>query len=424
MALGEPPVHRRQYGKSGLEAVRWAGLWTAKRRHRRPEMKRYALPQVGTFVGLDVHKRQVVAAMLLPDGELLEGAFATTDQGLRKLRKWVLARSEGAVQLCYEAGSSGFALQRQLGSSEVPCMVVAPSCTPRRAGDLVKTDRRDARKLAELLRAGLLTEVHPPTEEEEGVRDLIRCREDARRALHCAKQQVLKFLDRKGLLYTGSTWTLKHWAWLRGLRLEGRAAQFSLEQYLLAVEQDQERLATLDREIGEVARSEPYRELVGMLCSFRGIDTLTAMILLGEVYEFGRFSSPRELMSFLGLTPSEESSGERERRKGITKTGNRHVRRVLVQVAWQYARRPGVGVTLTRRREGQPGWVIALADKAMQRLTRRYQRLVNRGKSPGVAVIAVARELVGFLWALLRPERSGEGGGGGSPVAQLGQAST
>jgi transposase len=316
-------------------------------------------------------------------------------------------KSQGTVSVCYEAGPTGFGLQRKLSAFGFDCVVIAPSCTPVKPSDRVKNDRVDARNLAQMLRAGELTVVHPPTEEEEAARDLVRCREDIRGAVHQAKQQLLKFLDRQGLRYSGNTWTQKHWLWLRGLTLPTLAGQRTLDLYRLRVEQALEQLSAADREIVELSESEPYRELVGRLCSLRGIDTLTAMIVLAEVYEFGRFSSPRELMRFLGLTPSEDSSGEREKRGGITKAGNKHVRRVLVQVAWQYARRLGVGVTLTRRRQGQPSWVIAMADKAMQRLHRRYCRLVNRGKSRPVAVIAVARELVGFLWALLRPEKAG-----------------
>lgn len=367
-------------------------------------MKEYALVEVRTFVGIDVHRDRLVVAMLLPSGELREKGFDHDGRGVNRLVKWVGSEAAGEVVLCYEAGSSGFELQRRLGEKGLDCRVVAPSLVPKKPGERVKTDRRDARKLAELLRAGMLTEVHPPTEDDEALRDLLRCRDDVRRALHQARQQVLKFLDRHGLRYVGSTWTDNHWAWLRRISLERGPARIALESWILAVEQAQERLAHLDAEITALSETEPYREPVGRLRCFRGIDTHTAMVLVAELHGFARFRSPRELMSYLGLTPSEESSGEREKRGGITKTGNRHVRRLLVEAAWQYHRRAAIGVVLSRRRAGQPGWVIAIADRAIQRLHRKYHRLIARGKSAPVAAVAIARELVGCLWAVLHSE--------------------
>lgn len=363
-----------------------------------------ALSRAGTFVGVDVHKRRLVSVLLLPSGELRERTFDHDGRGLLRLVRWVRSEAVGGVELCYEAGPCGFEPQRRLVGHGLVCRVIAPSLVPRKPGDRVKTDRRDARKLAELLRAGLLTEVHPPTAEEEAERDLLRCREDARRALHSARQQVRKFLDRQGLSYRGNSWTRRYWEWLRSIRLATSAGQWAFDAWLLAVEQAEARVVDLDAKIAQLSESERHREAVGRLRCFRGIDTYTAMVLRAELHSFGRFVSPRELMSYLGLTPSEESSGDRERRGGITKTGNRHVRRLLIEAAWHYLRRPSVGGVLSRRRDGQPGWVIALADRTMQRLYRRYHRLVARGKSSAVAAVAVARELAGSLWAVLREE--------------------
>jgi transposase len=285
-------------------------------------MLRYGLLEERTFVGLDVHKRKIVAAMLLPDGEVLERSFQHTETGMRRLAKWVETKADGAVACCYEAGPCGFGVQRELVRREIDCHVVAPSLIPIRAGDRVKTDRRDARKLASLLRAGELTRVHPPTPEEESVRDLCRCREDCRRALHRARQQLLKFLDRHSIRSDHNNWTKSHRQWVASLKFDDRSAALSFEHYRLAVEQCEDRLASLDRSIEEIGEEAPYAEVVGALRCFRGIKTLTAMILVSELYAIGRFTSPRELMSYVGLTPSEHSSGESESRGGITKAGN------------------------------------------------------------------------------------------------------
>ncbi len=285
------------------------------------------------------------------------------------------------------------------------CEVVAPSLIPFKPGERIKSDRRDARKLAELLRAGLLTEVHAPTQDEEAVRDLCRCREDAREDLTRVRHRMSKFLLRRGCTYnlTRKAWGRLHRQWLRGLKFERAADQAIFDDYLLAIEQVEERLCSLDARLGSIAEQEPYREPVAWLRCFRGIDTTTALSLVAELHDFRRFTSARALMAYLGLVPSEHSSGEGRRRGAITKTGNRHVRRLLVETAWHYRHRPTVGLTLRRRRHGQPARVIALADRAQQRLCRRYARMAARGKPHNKIVVAIARELVGYLWATLGP---------------------
>ena len=253
-----------------------------------------------------------------------------------------------------------------------------------------------------MLRAGLLTEVRPPSEEEESVRDLCRCREDIKEDLQRSRQRLGKFLLRRGLRYgVGRAWTQRHRQWLWSIKLEHRAAQATIEEYLLGVEQFETRLRELDKTIGEMAESEPYREQVGWLRCFRGIDTLTAMILLAELHDFRRFTSARQLMSYLGLVPGERSSADSVRRGRITKTGNSHVRRILVEAAWHYRHKPTTGKSLRDRREGQPPEVIAIAERATRRLHRRYWRLVSLTKPPQKAITAVAREFVGFIWAAL-----------------------
>jgi len=366
------------------------------------------MDEVSTCVGLDVHKKDIVVAMLKPSArEPVTWTVANEPRAVRRLVKKLKREGVGAIRCAYEAGPCGYVLKRQLEALGVACQVIAPSLIPHAPGNRIKTDRRDARRLAEMLRAGLLIEVHPPSEEEEAVRDLCRCREDLKQDLARCRQRIGKFLLRKGLRYgAGSSWTQRHRRWLWNLELEHRAARTALEEYLVGMDQLEVRLRELDASIADIANSEAYREQVGWLRCFRGIDTLSAMIILAELHDFRRFASARQLMSYLGLVPSERSSGETTRRGGITKAGNSHVRRLLIEAAWHYRSKPTVGVSLHKRREGQPAPVVALADQAMRRLHRRYWRLVSVNKPPQKAVTAVARELVGFIWGALQTNRA------------------
>lgn len=362
-----------------------------------------------TWVGLDVHQEQIVVAMLLgSEPKAVEWKVAHEAAGVKRLARELRQAGDEGVHCVYEAGPCGYALQRQLVALGVRCQVIAPSLVPRKPGDRIKTDRRDARKLAELLRAGLLTEVHPPTAEEEAVRDLCRCREDAREDLMRARHRVGKMLLRRGVRYRdGRAWTVRHRRWLWGLVWEHAAERAVFEDYLLALDQVEARLRGLEQKLAEQAQEKPYCIAAGWLRCFRGIDTITAMTLLGELHDIRRFRTPRQLMSYLGLVPSEHSSGERVRHGGITKAGNRHVRRVLVEAAWHYRHRPAVGRALRQRRQGQPAAVVALADRAQQRLHRRFHRLLlGRGKPAQQVVVAVARELAGFVWAALSLQRA------------------
>jgi transposase len=284
----------------------------------------------------------------------------------------------------------------------VICDVIAPSLIPVKPGERVKTDRRDARKLAEYHRQGILTTVHPPTKTEESVRDLCRCREAAKTAQKRARQQLLKYLLRQGRFYSeGSHWTQKHHRWLRQQTFDDRAAQYVFEDYLAEVERCGERVEKLEGEIERVAQTPAYQETVGWLRCFRGIDTVTAMTILTELFCFERFREPKQLMAFLGMTPGEHSSGGSQRKGPITKTGNGRVRRILIEAAWHQRHWVRVGKALKQRRQGQPAWVIAAADKAMRRLHKKYHSMIAKGKSANVAVTAVAREMVGFIWSVL-----------------------
>jgi transposase len=363
-----------------------------------------------TVVGLDVHQSGIQVAVIVGAEKVVtqEWQSANTPEAIRRLVRKLQRMHGSELRFCYEAGCCGYALQRQFRSLGVDGAVVAPSLIPRKPGERIKTDRRDARKLAELFKAGLLTEVHPPTAAEEAVRDLTRAREDGNRDLMSARHRLSKMLVRQGHVYRqGCHWTQKHRAWLNSIRFEDEVLRMVFQNYLLAIEQIEERVRQLESQLERVAQSPGYAERVGWLSCLRGVSTITAMTLLAELHDPGRFRNARELMSYLGLTPGENSSGGRVRRGGITCAGNAHVRRVLVESAWAYRQRPGVSAYLRRRREGQPAAVIALADRAQQRLHQRYFRLKEGyRKHHNVVVVAVARELVGFIWGILNHKQA------------------
>lgn len=363
-----------------------------------------------TWVGVDAHKRTLVIAVLHPGRqEAEEFTLENDERSIRRLvRRLERDAGGGEVRICYEAGPCGYALQRRLeAAGPVVCEVVAPSLIPRKPGERVKTDRRDARKLAELYRAGMLTMVSPPTPEQEAIRDLCRCREDVRADLGRCRHRLVKMLVRRGHVFnsTSGLWSAAHRAWLAAVSFENETDRVVFAEYTLAIEQAERRLTAMDHALEQAARHPLYREHVAWLRCFRGVDTVIAMIFVAEIHGVDRFESPRELAAYLGLVPSVHSSADTTRRGGITKTGNGHVRRAIVQAAWQYGRRAGVGRKLRLRREGQPESVLTIADEAQRRLTVRFRRLAERGKAKNKVVIAVARELVGFMWAALREDR-------------------
>jgi transposase len=354
----------------------------------------FAPTDVRLWVSLDVHKLSIVAATLPPAGGKPEVSRIETTQ--KAMRRFIdrLGGPEG-LAVCYEAGPGGYALWRMLTLMGVACDVVAPSLVPVRSGDRVKTDRRDAKKLVMLHRAGLLRYVHPPTAETEGLRDLLRCRDDLRCARTAARHRVLKALLRHGHVFRdGKTaWTLKHRRWVNAQRLPDALAQLALEQMLIHLDGIERQLDALDAQLEQIAAAERWAGQVQALTRFRGISTLTALGLIAEIGDFARFRSPRELASWLGITPSEYSSGDQQHRGHITKAGNRHARRLLVEAAWHYRhapRRPA-----TDPQPDQRAW------QAQVRLHQRYRHLTEHAKRPTVVNIAIARELVGFLWAAM-----------------------
>lgn len=355
-----------------------------------------------TFIGLDAHKRTITAAILRPGSRKVE--LITFDNTIKALSRFVSAqrKSGDLLRACYEAGPLGFGLQRTLEQFGLPTDVIAPSQIWAKPGDRIKTDRRDAEKLVRQLKADMLTVVRPPTEEEEAIRDLCRAREDAKEDETAAKNRFTKFLLRKGMRYPGKTaWTQGYWAWLRTLVFELAADQIIFDNYLTAVRQVSERVAALTTQIEVFSQREPYADLVAVLRCFRGIDTITAMTLVTELHGFERFENPRQLMAYLGLVPSEHTSDGKGYRGSITKAGNSHVRRVLVEAAWHYRRPAGCSWQLRKRRLGQLPSVIEHADKAMRRLYKRWSVMQACNKPSPKIVVAIARELVGFLWAVL-----------------------
>jgi transposase len=354
------------------------------------------------WVALDVHKNTISAGVLPAEGGQVELAqLENSEKAIRRL----VGRLGGPERLavCYEAGPCGYGLYRLLASIGVACDIVAPSLTPVRPGDRVKTDRRDARKLARLYRAGELTFVRSPTPEQEGLRDLVRCRDDLRRARTAARHRVGKQLLRYGHVYREGkkAWTLQHRAWLRHQRLDDPLAQAAFEHMLCHLDAIDAQIAAVDRQLEQVGTSHPWCDPVRWLCCFRGISTLTALGLLAEIGDFRRFATPRELMSFLGLTVAEYSSGERRSRGSLTKTGNRHARRLLVEAAWHYRHPPRLSARARASEPLVPPEALARAWQAQIRLHERHRHLTASGKLPTVATAAVARELCGFIWATI-----------------------
>lgn len=366
-----------------------------------PDVSSTAPAQVRTWVAIDQHKLSLVAATLPSSGGQPE--VMRLENTERAIRRFV-ERLGGPVGLAvaYEAGPGGYELHRLLSGMGVACDVIAPSLIPIRAGDRVKTDRRDAKKLVRLYRAGELSFVQPPSLAQEGLRDLVRARDDLRCARTAARHRVAKQLLRHGHIYReGKAWTQRHQAWVGSQRLADPLAQAALEHMLCHLAALDTQIAAVDQQLEHVAATEPWVDPVRWLCSFRGIATHTALGLLAEIGDFRRFASPRELMSYLGLTPSEYSSGQQQHRGHITKTGNRHARRLLIEAAWHYQHRPRQSARAAKLSPHIPPEVTARAWQAQVRLHHRHRALTENGKRSTVATTAVARELAGFVWAAM-----------------------
>lgn len=356
------------------------------------------------FVGLDVHKETIVVATAKWDRNEAElvGTIPNNPQAVVKLLR-KLGRPVEQLYFCYEAGPCGYALHRQLTKAGARCDVVAPNLVPQKAGDRIKTDRRDAQKLARNLRNGELTPVWVPDESDEALRDLSRAREDAKDDLRIKRQQLLSFLLRYDLRPPESlkkNWTKAHRQWLDSLKFPQVMQQIVFAEYLQAIDQAAERLERLEDALLKQAETVPQAPLIKALQCLRGVAGVTAATVVAELGDLTRFKAAKQAMDAIGLVPSEHSSGPNQRRGSITKSGNAHVRAVVVEAAWHYRHAPHRGEALRQRLQNQPEAVRSIAWKAQHRLNNKYRRLVGRGKSKQVAVVAAARELVGFMWAI------------------------
>jgi len=358
-----------------------------------------------TTEGLDVHKESIDVVVAEPgaDGEVrhfgkIGGDLASVDRMVKQLR--AVGRH---LHFVYEAGPCGFHLYRHLQAQGLECTVVSPSMTPKRSGDRIKTDRRDAEALARRQRAGELRAIYIPGPDDEAFRDLVRAREDAVTSQSRARHRLKALLLRHGYRYEGrAAWTFRYRQWLSNLKFPTAAQQITFQEYIDTIGEAERRVERLTEQIRELLPEWRRAPVAAALQALRGVSMVTAVTLVAEIGDITRFANPRELMAYLGLVPSEYSSGPKTRRGAITKAGNGHVRRVLAESAWAYRGQARVGQALMCRQNGLPGPIVEIAWKAQLRLTGRFRRLVARGKSTPKVATAIARELTGFVWDIAR----------------------
>lgn len=355
------------------------------------------------FIGLDVHAETIAVAVAEPDGEVRSlGTIPNRPESIRRLIKKL--GPADPLRVCYEAGPTGYVLYWQLTELGVTCEVVAPTLVPVKAGDRVKTDRRDALKLARSYRSGDLTAVWVPDAAHEALRDVVRAREAAKKDQLRARHRLGKFLLRHGRRPPTPihAWTQAHLAWAKTVHFAHAAQEATLVDYLHEVEHMADRIKRLERAIEDAVQTAPapMRAVIAALQALRGIAHVSAVTIVAEVGELSRFATPRQLMGYSGAVASEDSSGTRMRRGAITKTGNAHLRRVVIEAAWAYRHRPSIGATLRKRQTTLGPAVQAIAWKAQHRLHARYRHLTSKGKCPQEAITAVGRELLGFIWAI------------------------
>ncbi len=354
------------------------------------------------FVGLDVHKDTIVIAVA-NEGQSEAVTLATIPHDVTKLVKQVskLVDDKKHLRVCYEAGPTGFGLSRRLKAAGINCVVIAPSLVPQQVGIRVKTDRRDARRLAHFLRSGDLVEVWVPDEKTEALRDLERSRDDAKNAERVARHQLDKFLLRNERVYRdGRSWTQKHSDWLKQQKMGDPCKQCVMDDYVKAVDDATERVNRLSKDIELFVRGTALEPLIRAFMAFRGIKTLSAVVIAAEIGDLRRFTTARQFMAFLGLVPSEHSSGKSIKRGALTRTGNVHVRRILIEAVQHYRHRPTLSAALRERQEGISPEVISISWEAQKRLCKRLNYLIEQKKPRNKVIVALARELAGFIWAV------------------------
>ena len=360
------------------------------------------MKEFSKFIGLDVHKETIAVSVAEGNGGEVRyvGEMANTPEALNKLIRQ-LRREDTDLKFCYESGPCGYGIYRHLTDLGWDCKVVATSLIPKKAGDRIKTDRRDSMMLARLLRAGELTAVWVPDDVQEALRDLTRAREDMKHLQRQAKQRLLAFLLRHGKRYSGiSNWTQAHFRWLETVKFNQPVQQIVLQEYINTVNDCGKRVASMDGQIEQTAQASATWPVIEALMALRGVNLLTAVTVIAEIGDLRRFANAPQLMAYLGLVPSEHSSGGTVRRGGITKTGNSHVRRVLLEAAWTYRHAARKTAILQRRAEKTSEEVQEIAWTAQKRLCGRYQSLGSRGKLKVQVCTAIARELAGFIWAV------------------------
>lgn len=369
--------------------------------HTEPQREYWSMSKL-RFVGLDVHKETIVIA-IADEGQGDAKVLGTFPHDVPKVLKQLtkLVGDVSLLRVCYEAGPTGFGLCRRLNAAGIECQVVAPGLVPQQAGARVKTDRRDASRLAHFLRSGDLTSVWVPDEQTEALRDLERSRDDAKNAERVARHQLDKFLLRNERVFQGGRhWTLRHATWLRRQKFDDPCQQCVMDDYLKAVEDATARVKRLSKEVERFVKGAVVEPLIRSFMAFRGISLLSATVIAAEIGDLRRFKQPRQFMAFLGLVPSEHSSGKSVKRGSLTRTGNIHVRRIRVEAAHHYRHRATLSAALRQRQEGVSKAVTDIAWKAQQRLTKRLTHLTEQNKPRNKAIAAVARELAGFLWAV------------------------
>lgn len=355
------------------------------------------------FIGMDVHKNSISIAIAEEGRKGEVRNYGTIDHNMTALEKVIrkLLSDSGELLFVYEAGPCGYEIYRYLTGNGFHCEVVAPSMIPKRSGDRIKNDRRDAQMLARLYRAGELTPVYVPHIEDEAMRDLTRAREDARQYQRKAKQRLNAFLLRHGFNYSGqSKWSQAHFRWISDIKMEHPAQQITLQEYIDTLHECSQRVKRLTQQIQQLLPSWRLFPVARALQALRGVSLIVAATTVAELGDLRRFKNPRSVMAYLGLVPSEHSSGETTRRGSITKTGNNHVRRLLVEAAWSYRHPARISRHLLKRQQGLPSSVREISWKAQLRLCSRYRQMFAGNKTKQLIVTAIARELSAFMWAI------------------------